>query len=112
MAIVIKSLADSVLSSAGSFASVYPSSGTTTRPALVRSMRFVNRSDTDSATLTLQLTKGATSKRLSPAIVIPPKGIYVERNEITLGIEDAIKGQVGATGQQFDFVVSGIEREV
>lgn len=108
MAIIVKSLANGKFDSASSFANIYPPSGTTTRPALVKNMRFVNRSDSSDATLTLQLTSASTSKQISPAVTVPAKGLYVENVEITLGIGDVIK----AKGSAFDFVVSGIEREV
>jgi len=108
MAIIIKSLANQRLNSASSFVNVYPDSGTATRPALIKSMRFVNVSDTTAATLTLQLTHGGTTKQIGPTnISVPAKGLYVEKQEITLGVGDAIK----ARGAQFDYVISGIERE-
>lgn len=109
MAIIVKSLANGRLNSAGAFVNVYPASGTATRPALVKSMRFVNISDTAAATLTLQLTHAGMTKQIGPTnINVAPKSLYVESVEITLGVGDAIL----ARGAQFDYVLSGIEREV
>lgn len=107
MGIVLKSLANARLNSA-SAVNVYPSSGTATKPALIKSMRFVNVSTTTAATLTLKLTHGGVTKQISPAISVAAKDLYVERQEITLGVGDALL----ASGQQFDYVISGIERDV
>ena len=63
MAIIVKSLANN----RGDFSSltnIYPASGTATRPALVKSMRFVNVSDSEAATLTLKLTHGSATKQV------------------------------------------------
>lgn len=111
MSLIVKCLADNVLNSASQFTNVYPSSGVAVNPALVKRMRFVNTNTTQPATLALSVVQGtgqdAVERQITGTVTVPAGALFIEDSEITLGVGEAIK----AKGAQFDFVISGIERE-
>jgi hypothetical protein len=80
-------------------------------------VRFVNTSMTASVTISLQLahTVGSTEtiRQIGPAsLSIPANGLYVEKQEVTIGPGDVIKVSTSAAGGPVDFVISGFEREL
>ena len=98
---------------------IYTASASPPVAALVKTMRFVNRSATTAATLKLEVKhtppgQQLLQKALIPLVTIPPKGMYAEAEEIALASGDSLwataSGEV-INEAVFDFVVSGLERE-
>ena len=116
MAITIKSLANGQLTST-SDTNLYPPADFTTKPVVIRNMRFVNTSSSASATLTLKIKQDSTSlsRLICPvAITIPPKALCIIDEEITLEGSAADGFAIlGATssGGAIDYVLSGFERD-
>ena len=122
MAITVKSLAQNRLSST-SDTNLYPSGAGTyaTKPAVISTIRVVNTSTTDAATLVLKLKKdsGSVVRHLTASpVTIPPKGLLVIDEVITLeGSSTSGSNRhalLGATssGGQLDYVISGVERDI
>lgn len=121
MAFIVKSLAYGQLTST-SDTNLYPEgSGTfATKAAVVKNMRFVN-TGSSAATLLLKVKRDTPSdtRRLTAGpVTIPPKGLLIIDDELTLEGNSASGTEryaiLGATssGGTLDYVISGLEREV
>ena len=117
MSLQIKSLNAGELT-ATSDANVYTAPDTAA--AIVKAIRFVNKS-TSPANLTVTFKKfdPATSGFVQPmlpiGVLIPPSGMLVADDELTMSVKDQIVAKVGATmtgGSGIGFIVSGVERDV
>jgi hypothetical protein len=112
MAVTIKALANGQLTQT-SATNLYPTSGFAVKAAIVKTMRFVNTSDTASATLDIYfLRSGGSTRQISPkSLNLPPHGMYVDDSDLTLEAAlDAIQAKT-SSGGTIDYVLSGVERD-
>ncbi|SRR5713101_5842713 len=112
MAVTIKALANNVLTQTTA-TNLYPASGFAVKAAIVKTMRFVNTSDTASATLDIYfLRSGGAIRQISPkGLNLPPHGMYVDDSDLTLEATlDAIQAKT-SSGGTIDYVLSGVERD-
>jgi len=116
MATLIKSLGYGALTEPHATpATLYSLAGGTTKSAIVKNIRFVNMSDTTPAEIKLSISALSQTKQITPNngtahISVLPKGMFVFDQEITLASGEAILGSTSASGQ-FDYIISGMERE-
>jgi len=89
------------------------------KSAVVHNMRFVNTSDSAAATLALKVKQDtpAQTRQISANVVtIPPRGLYLVEEPLTLEGNTAAGTKRHAilattTGGTIDYVISGIERD-
>jgi hypothetical protein len=113
MAVTIKALANGQVQT--STTNLYPPPPTlfAVKAAIVKTMRFVNTSDTASATLDIYfLRSGGAIRQISPkGLNLPPHGMYVDDSDLTLeATTDAIQAKTSSAGT-IDYVLSGVERD-
>lgn len=128
MAIIIKSLGDTQLTATSSPSSpfVYQPPSSPARTAVVRNIRLANADASVPATVRVEYQTGTPARDTSggtpPArkaapinLVIPPNGMLVLEEEVTLVSTDKVQItllQPASGTAKLDVVVSGIERQV
>lgn len=80
---------------------------------IIKNMRFVNKSvgATAKISLYLQGVSGGPYRICPIDVSIPPGGMYVDQDEITLEATQSLKAIPTASGADVDYVISGIQRD-
>ena len=78
---------------------------------IVKAMRFVNTSTSNTVGVSVYISHNASERLVSPkSVTVPPSGAYIDDTEITLEAGDKLRAALSATGT-VDYVVSGVERD-
>jgi|WetSurMetagenome_2_1015567.scaffolds.fasta_scaffold449856_2 hypothetical protein len=83
----------------------------TGKAVIVKSMRFVNTSNSAAATLNVYFKRSGNTYRLLPTgLTMAAASLVVDDSEVTLEAGDSVQAVV-ASGNTVDYVISGIERD-
>ena len=86
----------------------------TGKAIIVKSIRLVNKSTTNSVTINLNAYVGSSpaNRQIAPVdLTLAPKAMYVENDELTLEAGHKLLMTLSGTSPTVDFVVSGVERD-